>query len=567
MEWYEGCVHDQAWRLNHLYFILNKDGQVERFRLNWAQKQIYTKMWHRNAILKARQLGMSTFTSILMLDNCLYRRNFRAGIIDKGLPDGEEKIGKMRFAAQCMMEPPEVVYNDFVQSDEIREKIAMHNKAIITQAVMGKVEDSFLAQKVVLANGSKVVLGTSLRGSTMQMLHVSEFGAIAANNPLKALEILSGGVNAVPADGVVIIESTHEGGKYGENYRIMKAAMEARGKKLSKLEYKFFFFPWYEQAEYSLEGVEPDPDMEEYFKGLEEQGIQLTKAQKAWYCVQEKTFGYRVKTEYPTTPDEAFTQQVHGSLYGSIITRLRSQGKMAADFEADEYSPLYVSWDIGMSDYTALWLVQPRAGKFYVLDYYCANDQPTSHYINKVREWEREHGQLVTLNILPHDAAPPKDWDNPDSAYQMKLIKAGFMTVVLKKTHNVWEGIYLVKDLLKHCVFHKRCSASVVVNGIEYMSGVDALENYQSGKLGANGVERLAPLHDLTSHGADAFRYFAEGYSAGYVSKDVCGRYDASRDNVFDNSQETKTYKGVPNFWRRNENAPKTHIERRFVRR
>jgi hypothetical protein len=141
------------------------------------------------------------------------------------------------------------------------------------------------------------------------------------------------------------------------------------------------------------------------------------------------------------------------------------------------------------------------------------------------------------------------------------------MTVVLKKTHNVWEGIYLVKDLLKHCVFHKRCSSPVVVNGIEYMSGVDSLENYQCGKLGANGVERLAPLHDLTSHGSDAFRYFAEAYSAGYVSKDVNGRYDVSRDNVFDNSQETKVYKGVPNFWRRNSNAPKTHIERRFVRR
>lgn len=28
-------------------------------------------------------------------------------------------------------------------------------------------------------------------------------------------------------NGVVIMESTHEGGRYGENYRLMKEAMEA----------------------------------------------------------------------------------------------------------------------------------------------------------------------------------------------------------------------------------------------------------------------------------------------------------------------------------------------------
>ena len=61
----------------------------------------------------------------------------------------------------------------------------------------------------------------------MNILHVSEFGWVANNNPAKALEILSGGVNAVPMNGVVIMESTHEGGRYGENYRLMKEAMEA----------------------------------------------------------------------------------------------------------------------------------------------------------------------------------------------------------------------------------------------------------------------------------------------------------------------------------------------------
>jgi hypothetical protein len=78
------------------------------------------------------------------------------------------------------------------------------------------------------------------------------------------------------------------------------------------------------------------------------------------------------------------------------------------------------------------------------------------------------------------------------------------------------------------------------------MSGVDALENYQRGGLGANGVERTNPLHNACSHGADAFRIFAEAFAAGYVSKqgarqqEYMGPARASRK---------KFAKGVPSWW------------------
>ena len=85
------------------------------------------------------------------------------------------------------------------------------------------------------------------------------------------------------------------------------------------------------------------------------------------------------------------------------------------------------------------------------------------------------------------------------------------------------------------------------------MSGVDALENYQSGRLGANGVERLMPLHDLTSHGADAFRTFVEGHSLGYVSKDSTQkRYDPRYDDEPMSREEIAAAAkcdGVPDFW------------------
>lgn len=567
--WIDEVAASQYWRLNHMYFILDKDGNIRRFKMNWAQEQLYRSMHTRMAILKARQLGMSTFTSILMLDNCIHRPNFKAGIIDKSLPDGEEKIGKMRFAVQCMLEPPLNVVDDHVTDEEEREAIKNHclimARAVIPEAPNGKgykLNDVITSQKAQFSNGSQVALGTSLRGGTLQMLHVSEFGWIANNNPGKATEILSGGVNAVNDKGIVIIESTHEGGKYGANYRIMKQAMENADRKLLPLEWKFYFFPWWKQGEYALQGEGHDEFHDDYFESLEAQGIELTEPQKRWYCVQSQTFGYRVKTEYPSTPDEAFTQQVEGSLYGSIISKLRTMGRISAEFEVDGYTPLYVSWDIGGSDYTSMWLFQPIAGRYYIVDYYCANNQRTSHYVDKIRDWERVYGKRIDLNILPHDAAFQQEMGNPMSSFEMKLVTAGLPTVVLPRINNIWSGVFMVKDILPHCTFHKRCSKPVNVDGIEYMAGVDALENYQTGKTGAQGVERVAPLHDATSHGADAFRYIAEGVAAGYVSKDNVGRIWDAKGFVNEEPKQM-TCIGVPNFWIKKRSLPITHISNR----
>lgn len=96
-DWKE-LLADRWWRLNHLYWIEDKDGQMVRFRPNWAQEELFNNLWYRNTILKVRQLGISTFCAIYMLDLCLFGKNQHCGIIDKTLPDGQAKLRKIAFA-------------------------------------------------------------------------------------------------------------------------------------------------------------------------------------------------------------------------------------------------------------------------------------------------------------------------------------------------------------------------------------------------------------------------------------------------------------------------------------
>ncbi len=512
--WYENCWTSQEWRLNHLYWIERKNGPPCRFRLNWAQQELHRNLWHRNNILKARQLGISTYVAMLMLDMCLFREGFHCGIIDKTLPDAQEKMSKISFAFNSLQDAP-ANGEDFIECELERERVMMFARQLFSSS-RGRIT----ATRADFATGSNIRVGTNLRGGTMQLLHVSEFGYVAVNDPKKALKILSGGVNTVGRDGVVIMESTHEGGKYGENYRLTKAAMENVGRTLTPLDFKFFFFPWHKQPEYRVDEGEPlrlNNQHREYFEGLAKEGIHLDEGQKRWYLSQWNTFGHLVKQEYPSTPAEAFETQVHGAVYGTQISTLRAEGRLKQQFEPDDTRPLYVSWDIGLSDYMTLWLIQPGGdGKFYVLDHYSANGKELSHYIGVVRGWEARCGQSIAANFLPHDAAK-RDWDL--TSFEQRLEMQGLVCRVVPRTSDIWTGIHVTRQLLTHCVFHERCSEPVVVDGVEYMSGVNALENYQTLPPGANGRVISMPLHNACSHSADGFRTFAEAYAHGYVEK------------------------------------------------
>ena len=78
---------DRLWRLNNLYRIADKTGRKIPFRLNWAQTELLEGLHECNLILKARQLGFTTFIQLYMLDACLFNSNIRAGTIAHRLDD------------------------------------------------------------------------------------------------------------------------------------------------------------------------------------------------------------------------------------------------------------------------------------------------------------------------------------------------------------------------------------------------------------------------------------------------------------------------------------------------
>ena len=84
-EYIRARLSDKWWRMNNLYMIENEQGQLVRFRLRPAQELLFRTMWYLNIVLKPRQLGFSTAIDIYLLDEALFNKNLKCGIIAQDL--------------------------------------------------------------------------------------------------------------------------------------------------------------------------------------------------------------------------------------------------------------------------------------------------------------------------------------------------------------------------------------------------------------------------------------------------------------------------------------------------
>lgn len=460
-------LSDPYARLNTLYYIVDKAGKKSRFKLNWAQDELYKGMWYCNVILKARQLGLSTFVGLLFLDRCLFNSNVSAGIIAHTREDAEKLFKRIKFSY-----------------DNLPDAIKAERRATTDSA-----------RELQFSNGSFLRVGTSMRGSTLQYLHISEFGKICAKFPEKAQEIITGSLNTIAAGQYVFIESTAEGSG-GYFYEICKKAQKTEKEKLrlTELDWKFFFFPWWKDPSYTLsEYIEPQGYLKEYFQGLEAKGINLSGAQIAWYCKKYQTQEDDMLREYPSTPEESFQGSASGLFYGRHIGQARIE-KRIANVPYDENALVHTAWDLGFGDNTAIWFFQLVGKEIHLIDFYQDSGKSLAEYIHEVKKRSYTYG----YHVAPHDIAAHEYSHGSSRLEVAKKLGLNF-TVVDKLT--VIEGIDAVRGMFSRCWFDsEKCR-----------EGIRMLENYRK-----EWDDRLArwsekPIHDYASDASDAFRYLAVG--------------------------------------------------------
>jgi hypothetical protein len=498
-------LSNRLWRLSNLYWIEDERGNKVKFRPNLVQRLYLKDMWYLNVVLKSRQHGMSTLINIMQLDECLFNSNHTAGIVDKTDKDGMKKLSKMKFAYDHLDDPDDPT----------------------TSALGSKLKESVLLlrandHEMEFSNESKVWCGTSLRGGTVQNLHISELGPIAYNYPKRAEEIRTGALNTVHAGSKITIESTHEGGRSGLNYEMVALSRSnGDGDDLSQLDWRFHFYAWWQDPKNSVplgpRGLIMDKETEDYFKFLvADHGIELSDEQKNWYVKKYQTQREAMWREHPSIPEEALDAVVRGSIYGSQINELRRQGRIR-DFHHDPGGQLFTAWDLGQSDYTTIWLIQMLGPEWSLLRYYASLGQGEVHYAQVVDEWEARYDMKISCHFLPHDA------DNrvgPGVTWRTALENAGLRNIkTVPRTPDVWIGINHLRNLLPRAYIHlEGCGTEWQLDGgVIIPSGLSCLQAYHTEPESSRGRIMEMPVHDENSHGADGLRTFAEAHKRGMI--------------------------------------------------
>lgn len=434
-------------------------------------------MHFQNVILKARQLGFTTFIQIFMLDACLFNSNVRAGTVAHTLGDAK------------------TIFRDKIKYpyDNLPEQIKRLRPVL---------KDS--ADELMFSNNSSIRVGTSLRSGTLQYLHVSEYGKLCAKYPEKAREVRTGALNTIQSGQIVFIESTAEG-QEGHFHEISESAQSKQRQKtqLSPLDFKFHFYPWWKASEYQIDpnGVEITQSFQEYFLKLDtESGIKLSPAQKAWYVKKYETQKEDMKREYPSTPKEAFEASVEGAYYSEQLARMETEQRIAP-IPVDRIEPVYTAWDIGFNDSCSIWFIQRVGLQYRLIDYYENSGYGFDHYAEILRKKREDRGWHYGEHYLPHDIASHEISNGQSRLQTLETLRVS--PVIAVQRHDVNDGINATRRMLDKSW----------IDPVFAEQGLKCLRNYRKEWDEEHSIYRNKPLHNWASHGADALRTFAAGYA------------------------------------------------------
>lgn len=499
---------DQRWRVENLYCVLDERGKIRPFKPNPVQSRILGEIHGRDLILKSRQHGVTTLATLILLDDCIWYPN-TASLVIAHKQDDARKIfrNKIKWVWEKFCDPDTGFPN------------------LVDQLGLKVISDS--ADELRFSNGSSLTVSLSGRSGTYQNVLITEFGKICAQFPARADEVVSGALNTAHKSARVFIESTAEGST-GHFYRMARRAMEVtpgadrwpaseddfasfgdqqsddrRKKKLSRLDFKFHFYGWWEDPRNVLNPnfVDIDDAQSEYFDKVETQlGIKISPQQRAWYAQKEKVEqGGMMPREHPSHPAEAFAAALSGCYFEAQILAAKRHGRIG-NWPIMPGVPVNTFWDLGRRDYTSIWLHQQDGENHRFVGFYENCGEFISHYVNWLDEWRRDNQAVWGKHYAPHDV---KREDEFMEHGRLRVAKnAGIDFEAVSAASNKLEAIAAAQGIFTRCYFDQRSCHL----------GLDHLRQYRKDWNKTLEVWRDDPRHDEHSHAADAFDTFVRGY-------------------------------------------------------
>jgi len=191
----------------------------------------------------------------------------------------------------------------------------------------------------------------------------------------------------------------------------------------------------------------------------------------------------------------SFTANSQGFYYLKQMNDAEKEGRVC-NLPYETNIPVDTWWDIGVGDSTAIWFTQTIGREVHVIDFYQSASEGLDHYVKHLQSLPYIYGS----HNFPHDMSHT-EFGTGKSRLEMAESLLGSARLNILPKVGLEDGINAVRIILPVCRFDKtRCE-----------QGLKALNNYHRQWDDKSHEYKNKPVHDWSSHPADAFRYFAIG--------------------------------------------------------
>ncbi len=201
------------------------------------------------------------------------------------------------------------------------------------------------------------------------------------------------------------------------------------------------------------------------------------------------------KEDYLQEFECSFAAAVRGAYYANCIEDLEQNGHITHVPYAPEL-PVHTAWDLGMDDATGIWFFQVQSGgQWRIVEYLEDSGQGLAHYAKILQSKSYVYG----MHIAPHDI---RVRELGTGLSRLEMAKQLGIQFNVASQLSLADGINALRAALPRMWFDATNCAH----------GLRALRQYRRQWRPRQEVYSSAPLHDWTSHAADALRYAVLGF-------------------------------------------------------
>lgn len=185
-----------------------------------------------------------------------------------------------------------------------------------------------------------------------------------------------------------------------------------------------------------------------------------------------------------------FSAPLVGAYYGKELEQADRDGRVKADLVWDKRYQVNTCWDLGIRDTMVVWFFQIVDGWIHWIDYEAGVGAGIEHYA-KVLD---QKPYVYKAHYAPHDVS--KREIGTGTSILETAAGLGLRFTPVARTRSVDDDINACRLVIARSRFNSETCAP----------GIEALRHYRKEWNEKNRVWSAKPVHDWTSHPADAFR-------------------------------------------------------------